>query len=136
MLRGLLVAGAACVALGVVVTNAQNRPVPRPPAQVAGQQPPGESAAPDGYAPIPMWLGQTRAPLPQKTAAFEVQTFAQGLNGAFSFHFLPDGRIIVGERAGRIRIVGKDGKLSEPVGGMPSNMFVRGGQGLFEVAPD
>ena len=30
----------------------------------------------------------------------------------------------------------KDGKLSEPVGGMPSNMFIRGGQGLFEVRPD
>src|SRR5712691_186165 len=110
MFRGLLVAGAACVALGAVVTNAQNRSVPRPPAQPAGQQPPGESAAPDGYQPIPQWLGQTHAPVPAKSETFTVETFAEGLTGAFSFHFLPDGRIIVGERAaGRIRIVGKDG---------------------------
>ena len=55
---------------------------------------------------------------------------------AFCFSFLPDGRIIVGERPGRIRIVGKDGKVSEPLDGMPANLFVRGGQGLFEVRPD
>ena len=37
--------GAASIALGSVLT-AQIK-VPRPPAQVAGQQPPGESAAAD-----------------------------------------------------------------------------------------
>ena len=58
------------------------------------------SAAPDGYAPMPQWLGQTRAPQPAKTAAYAVETVAEGLSGAFCFGFLPDGRIIVGERAG------------------------------------
>jgi glucose/arabinose dehydrogenase len=136
MIRRVLVAGAVCVALCAVVVNAQIKPAPRPPAQVPGQQPPGESAAPDGYAPIPQWLGQTRAPVPAKTATFDVQTFAEGLNGAFSFHFLPDGRIIVSERgAGKIKIVGKDGKISEPLDGMPSSLYTRGG-GLFEVQPD
>ncbi len=126
---------AAGVAFGSVLVVAQSKPVPRPPAQQPGQQPAGESAAPDGYAPIPQWLGQTRAPVPQKTAAFDVQTFADGLNGAFSFHFLPDGRIIVGERGGRIKIVGKDGRISEPLGGLPE---IAGGgpQGLFDVTPD
>ena len=33
---------------------------PRPAAQTGA--PAGESATPDGYAPIPEWLGQTRAP--------------------------------------------------------------------------
>jgi aldose sugar dehydrogenase len=111
------------------------RVIPRPPAQAPGTQPPGESAAPDGYQPIPQWLGQTRASAPSKTADYNVETVAEGLNGAFCFHFLPDGRIIVGERPGRIKIVGKDGKLSEPVEGLPSNLWARG-QGLFEVLPD
>src|SRR6185295_19162114 len=93
------------------------------------------SAAPDGYAPIPQWLGQTRAPVPAKTAAFNVETVASGLAGAFSFHFLPDGRIIVGERPGRIKIVAKDGKVSEPLQGLPANLWASG-QGLFEVQPD
>lgn len=135
MIRRFLIVGGACLALGSVVLTAQNKSVPRPPAQVPGQPPPGESAAADGYAPIPLWLGQTRAPLPQRTAAFDVQTFAEGLNGAFSFHFLPDGRIILAERAGRIKIVGKDGKVSEPLGGLP-DIFGGGPQGLFEVQPD
>jgi glucose/arabinose dehydrogenase len=93
------------------------------------------SAAPDGYAPIPQWLGQTRAPHPNRTAAYAVETVAEGLSGAFCFDFLPDGRIIVGERAGRIRIVSKDGKTSEPIDGLPADLWAHG-QGLFEVRPD
>ena len=126
MIRRLLVTGAACVAVGAVVMSAQTKTVPRPPAQPPGQQPPGESAAPDGYQPIPEWLGQTRAPAPAKTEAFRVETVAEDLNGAFSFSFLPDGRIIVGERAGRIKIVGKDGKVSEPLDGTAANLSARG----------
>ena len=110
--------------------------IPRPPAQPPGPPKPEDgSAAPDGYAPIPQWLGQTRAPHPGKTAAYDVETVAEGFAGAFCFDFLPDGRMIVGERPGRIRIVSKDGKVSEPLGGMPADLWVRG-QGLFEVRPD
>ena len=69
------------------------------------------------------------------TAAFEVETVAEGLSGAFCFDFLPDGRMIVGERPGRIRIVSKNGKLSEPLDGMPADLWAHG-QGLFEVRPD
>jgi len=135
MIRRLLVAGAACVAVGAVVMSAQTKAVPRPPAQAPGQPPAGESAAPDGYQPIPQWLGQTHAPVPARTETFTVETFAEGLTGAFSFHFLPDGRIIVGERGGHIKIVSRDGKISEPLGGLPE-IFVGGPQGLFEVQPD
>ena len=70
-------------------------PVPRPPARAPGPPRPEDgSAAPDGYAPIPEWLGQTRAPRPEKTAAYAVETVAEGLAGAFCFDFLPDGRMI------------------------------------------
>ena len=137
MIRTLVI-GALCVVFGVTELAAQSvRAVPRPPAQPPGPPRPEDgSAAPDGYAPIPEWLGQTRAAKPAKTAAYDVETVASGLSGAFCFSFLPDGRIIVGERPGRIKIVARDGKLSEPVEGLPSNLFVRGGQGLFEVRPD
>jgi len=134
MIRRTIIAGATCVALGAVVIAAQTRVVPRPPAQAPGQQPPGESAGPDGYAPVPLWLGQTRASVPAKTEAFAVDTVASGLNG-LSFRFLPDGRMIVGERDGHIRLVGKDGGLSAPLGGMPSNLYVSG-QSLYDVQPD
>src|SRR5207245_10432167 len=96
---------AMCLAACAVSANAQPaRVIPRPPAQAPGPPKPEDgSAAPDGYAPIPEWLGQTRAPRPPKTAAYVVETVAEGLSGAVCFSFLPDGRMVVGERPGRIR---------------------------------
>jgi len=116
------------------LTAQTQRVIPRPPAQMPNAPPDG-SAAPDGYAPIPAWLGQTRAPRPARSEPFAVETVATGLSGGFSFHFLPDGRIIVSERPGRIRIVGKDGTPSTALAGLPA-IYGRGPQGLFEVLPD
>jgi aldose sugar dehydrogenase len=140
MIRTVLLAtaGAMCLVCGATEIAAQTtRAVPRPPAQAPGPPKPEDgSAAPDGYAPIPEWLGQTRAPRPARTAAYDVETVAEGLSGAMSLAFLPDGRIIVAERPGRIKIVGKDGKVSNPIDGLPSDLWARGGQGLFEARPD
>jgi aldose sugar dehydrogenase len=108
-------------------------PVPRPPVTPPG--PEAGTTAADGYAPAPQWPGQTRAPLPKTTSPYEVQTVAEGFAGAFCFSFLPDGRMLVGERPGRIKIVGRDGKVSEPLDGLPTNLWARG-QGLFEVRAD
>jgi len=134
MIRTVSVALAAGLALTSIVVARQGvPPVPRPPVHTPG--PEDGSTAPDGYAPAPQWPGQTRAPLPETTANYDVETFAEGLSGTFCFSFLPDGRIVVGERAGRIKIVGKDGKVSEPIEGLPANLWARG-QGLFEARPD
>jgi len=129
---------AICFVVCATEMKAQTmRVIPRPPAQAPGPPKPEDGGtAPDGYAPLPEWLGQTRAPRAATTAAYDVETVVEGLAGAFCFSFLPDGRIIVGERPGRIRIVGRDGKIAEPIEGMPSNLWARGGQGLFEVRPD
>lgn len=110
-------------------------PAPRPPAAPPGPPRPEDgSAAPDGYSPSPQWLGQTRAPAPAVKSQYAVATFAEGLSGAFCFSFLPDGRILVGERPGRIKIVATDGKVSAPLEGLPPNLYAR--QGLFEVRAD
>jgi len=127
---------AICLAIAGVAFAQKVPSVPRPPAMPPGPPPASAgSAAPDGYAPTPAWPGQTRAPKPAQTAAFVVEPVAEGFAGAFCFSFLPDGRILVGERPGRIRIVGKDGNISEPVEGLPPNLWTRG-QGLFEVRAD
>jgi len=108
-------------------------PVPRPPARTPGADD-GTTAA-DGYAPAPQRPGQTRAPMSGSSAAFDVRTVAEGLSGAFSFNFLPDGRMIVAERPGRLKIVGADGTIGEPIAGLPANLWARG-QGLYEARPD
>ena len=110
-----------------------SRVIPRPEARERTEA--DGSPATDGYAPIPEWAGQTRAPRPQRSASYDVETIVSGIAGGFSFHFLPDRRIIISERRGRIRIAGQDGRLSDAVEGLPE-MFASGPQGLFEVLPD
>lgn len=136
MTRSLIIGGAILLCAGLSSHAQTPRTAPRPPAQPPGPPKPElGSATPDGYAPTPAWPGQTRAPHPAKTAAYKVETFAQGLNAAFSFDFLPDGRLIVAERPGRIRIVARDGRTSDPLEGMPSDLWAHG-QGLYEARPD
>ncbi len=66
---------------------------------------------------------------------YRVETLAKGLEFPWSLAFLPDGRMLVTERAGRLRVI-EDGKLAaEPVTGLPP-VFVSGQAGLFEVLAD
>ncbi|WP_230534111.1 PQQ-dependent sugar dehydrogenase [Microvirga roseola] len=63
----------------------------------------------------------------------QVETVAGGLVHPWSLEFLPDGRMLVAERPGRLRIVSEDGNLSEPLGGLPE-MFTQGQGGLQDLA--
>ena len=56
-----------------------------------------------------------------------VERLSEGLNHPWGMAFLPDGRLLVTERAGRLRILGPDGGLSDPVEGVPE--VVASGQG-------
>jgi glucose/arabinose dehydrogenase len=46
--------------------------------------------------------------------------------------FLPDGRLLVSERPGRLRLIGRDGKLSAPLQGVPK-VFASGQGGMLDV---
>ncbi len=67
----------------------------------------------------------------------EVSTVAEGLEHPWGLAFLPDRRMLVTERPGRLRIVDPDGRLSEPLAGVPE-VYARGQGGLLDVtlAPD
>lgn len=64
-----------------------------------------------------------------------VTNLANRLNHPWGMTFLPDGRLLVTERAGRLRILDTDHTLSEPLGGTPE-VFNRGQGGLLDVALD
>jgi glucose/arabinose dehydrogenase len=77
-----------------------------------------------------------RSPTPASMAAnIGVETVASGLEHPWGLAFLPDGRILVTERPGRLRIVGRDGRLSDPLAGVPE-VAARGQGGLLDVAID
>ena len=65
----------------------------------------------------------------------KVVTVARGLVNPWALAFLPDGRLLVSERAGRLRIVGRDGKLGEPLAGLPP-IAASGQCGLLDVVLD
>jgi glucose/arabinose dehydrogenase len=60
---------------------------------------------------------------------------ADGLRYPWGMAFLPDGRLLVTERGGALRIVGRDGSVSAPLSGTPS-VFSQGQGGLLDVALD
>ncbi len=65
--------------------------------------------------------------------AFRIVTLVQGLQHPWSLAFLPDGRMLVTERAGRLRIVSKDFNLDpKPIEGVPRVAAVGQG-GMFDV---
>jgi aldose sugar dehydrogenase len=64
-----------------------------------------------------------------------VETVARGLSYPWGLAFLPDQRMVVTERPGRMRIGARDGKLSPPLGGVPK-VFAQGQGGLHDVALD
>jgi len=110
------------------------------PVAAAGQTPPASEAGNGGAARLP-WVStvegkpidsrppekkdnaptfpeQTRAPY-RPTAPFKVTTLIDNLNVPWSLAFLPSGNLILTERLpGRMRILDKSGKLSDPLAGV------------------
>ena len=83
--------------------------------------------------PIAVCAGETKQVRTEKHS-FAINVLVGGLQNPWSIAWLPDGRMLVTERAGRLRIVSKEFKLDpKPVDGLP-RIVVTGQGGLFEVA--
>src|SRR5436190_1909150 len=72
---------------------------------------------------------------PTTRADADVARIAGGLEHPWGLAFLPDGRMLVTERPGRLRIVTRDGTLSAPLAGVPA-VWAHGQGGLLDIALD
>ncbi len=94
---------------------------------------PLETRSPNASGQQPAFPGQTRACEAVSDVAFNVVVVATGLEYPWAVEPLPDGDLLVAEKPGRLRIVSADGKIGEPLTGVPDVDY--GGQGgLLDVA--
>lgn len=103
------------------------------PEQSRGPGAPVETRPPEASGQTAAFPGQTRAPGVTTDAVLEHTTVASGLEHPWALDALPDGRWLVTERPGRLRIVTADGQVSAPVHGLPA-VDARGQGGLLDVA--
>jgi glucose/sorbosone dehydrogenase len=89
----------------------------------------------DDYAPKPALPEQTRAHGPASPSSISVQVMANGLQHPWSLAFLPHRGILIAERPGRLRILAPDGRLSEPISGLPPIKAI-GTKGLHDIVLD
>jgi glucose/arabinose dehydrogenase len=104
-------------------------------APAAFAQTPADPRPANNPAQQPAFAGQTDAPEQKLGVAFDVVTVAEALQNPWGMAFLPGGKMLITERPGRLRVLGTDGKLSEPVAGLPA-VFARAQGGLLDVALD
>jgi len=85
-------------------------------------------------APLSVQAQAPRSPTPEPiNGALRVETIAGGLEHPWGLAFLPDGRMLVTERPGRLRLVDREGRISGPLSGVPE-VFGYGQGGLLDVA--
>ena len=114
----ILVLIAACQASGQSRTPAAGAPVETRPANGASQ--------------TPAFEGQTRAPGVRTDQALTTTVMASGLSHPWGLALLPDGRWLVTERPGRLRIITTGGEVGAPITGLPA-VDARGQGGLLDV---
>lgn len=101
-------------------------------AETAGA--PVQTAPPNGAGQRPAFPGQTRAPEVRSNVAYQVSTYVDGLERPWGLAFLPNGALLISEKAGRLRLF-ENGRLSPPIAGVP-HVDARGQGGLLGLALD
>ena len=82
-----------------------------------------------------LWEGQTHAPYEPSSQGYTVTTVTDKLVAPWSIAFLPQGKMLVTEKQGNMRIVNADGTVSEPLKGVPM-VHYQGQVGLLDLALD
>ncbi len=83
-------------------------------------------------AAAPAAAFQTDAPKPTNASPIKTETVAKGLASPWGLQFLPDGRMLVTEKPGRLRVVTREGKIGPAIDGVPA-VAAAGQGGLLDV---
>src|SRR5687767_8654097 len=94
---------------------------------------PIETREPNAPDQRPASAGQTRACADRSNVAFDVVVLAKGLEKPWAVEPLPNGDLLVTEKAGKMRIVTAKGETGQPIAGVPA-VDARGQGGLLDVA--
>ncbi len=146
--RQLIVVGALFASCTIALAAEPIEPTGRPPGvpALASQNSKGfpaphlvpgepiETRPPELATDKPAFPGQTRAPY-RATVPYQVTTLTDKLEKPWSLAFLPDGKMLVTEKPGKMRVVDANGTLSEPISGLPKINYI-GQVGLLDLALD
>jgi glucose/arabinose dehydrogenase len=92
-----------------------------------------DTRSPNATGQQPAFPGQTRTCGVTSNVAFDVVVVTDKLDRPWSVEPLPDGRFLVTEKPGKLRIISASGQIGEPIAGVPA--VAAGGQGgLLDVA--
>lgn len=81
----------------------------------------------------PAFSEQTDADGAKSSFTVKTQTVTSNLRSPWAVEFLPDGRLIVNEKGGTMRIVTREGSVGSPISGVPS-VFSADQAGLMDLA--
>ncbi|MET0387483.1 MAG: PQQ-dependent sugar dehydrogenase, partial [Polyangiales bacterium] len=93
------------------------------------------TTAPNASGQTPAFSGQTRAPAPAQLSRVRVKTITEELQSPWAVEALRDGRFVVTEKRGNLRVVTREGRVLAPIAGVPQ-VDTRGQGGLLDVAID
>jgi aldose sugar dehydrogenase len=100
---------------------------------VTAKAPP--TAAANGAGQTPAFPGQTRAPAPATLSKIKVQTITDDLDAPWGVEALRDGRFVVTQKGGALRVVNTKAEVLDPIAGVPA-VASSGQGGLLDVAID
>ncbi len=125
-------------AVGLFIASCNNN-------NAATSNSPENSASDSIYPPVetqkantdykPAFEGQTRIAGVKTTTAYQSTVVTDKLKSPWSIAVLPDGRLLITEREGTLRIVGADGTVSESITGLPK-VDANGQGGLLGITLD
>ena len=137
----LIIAASALLGFASCKSDVADNGTPPP----TGTTPPTTGTTTTGIAPVetnrpnstysPAFAGQTRVAGVRTTTSFESTVLTTALRSPWGITSLPDGRLLITEKAGTMRIATTTGQLGQPITGIPT-VNPAGQGGLLGVRVD